>query len=122
MWLCISDAFLSIVHKDCAADELLVRARRSGDIKKLIPDAKEVKTIGNDYLYRAVVKRTVVAEALTKLALETVTYDNFKNSVRDKKLHSAYNRIWHVMADLQVIAPYTMPRPRASARKDKFPL
>lgn len=110
MWVCISDAFLSIVHKDCAADELLVRARRQGDIKKLIPDAKEVKTIGNDYLYRAVVKREVVAAALAKLALETIDYDNFKNTVRDNKLHNAFNRVWHVMVGLQVIPPYTSPR------------
>jgi hypothetical protein len=110
MWVCISDAFLSIVHKDCNPDELLVRARREGDIQKLIPGATVAKTIGNDYLFRAVVKRTVVAEALTKLAMETITYDNFKNTVRDNRLHSAYNRIWHVMADLQVIAPYTNPR------------
>lgn len=110
MWICISDAFLSIVHKDCAPDELLVRARRQGDIKKLIPEAKEVKTIGNDYLYRAVVKRTRVAEALANMAMDTIDYDNFKNTVRDNKLHNAFNRIWHVMAGLQVIAPYTSPR------------
>jgi hypothetical protein len=109
MWVCISDAFLSIVHKDCAPDELLVRARRQGDIKKLIPCATETKTVGNDYLYRAVVKRAVVAEALTKLAMSTIDYDNFKNTVRDNKLHSAFNRIWHVMADMQVIAPYSRP-------------
>lgn len=116
MWVCISDAFLSIVHKDCAADELLVRSRRENDIQKLIPDAVVVKTIGNDYLFRAVVKRTVVAEALTKLAMDTITYDNFKNTVRDNRLHSAYNRIWHVMADLQVIAPYSRPQPRKAQR------
>ena len=25
MWICLNNAFLSIVHKDCAPDELLVR-------------------------------------------------------------------------------------------------
>lgn len=109
MWVCLSGAFLSIVHKDCAADELLVRARRQGDIKKVFPGVKEVKTVGNDYLYRAVIKRSVVADALAKMALETIDYPNFKNTVRDNKLHNAYNRVWHVMADLQVIAPYSNP-------------
>lgn len=105
MWICLSDAFLSIVHKDCAEDELLVRARRPGDIEKVFPAAIVRKTVGNDYLFRAVVKRSEVGEALTKLAM-SADYDNFKNTVRDNKLHSAYNRIWHVMSPLQPIAPY----------------
>ena len=106
MWLCLSGAFLSIVHKDCAADELLVRARRQGDIQKVFPDAKVQKTIGNDYLFRAVIKRSVVGAAMVNL-VEDIEYDNFKNTVRDNKLHGAYNRIWHVMSDLQPIAPYS---------------
>lgn len=112
MWICLSDAFLSIVHKDCARDELLVRARRQGDIEKVFPDAVVLKTVGNDYLYRAAIKRTVVAEALSKLALETIDYPNFKNTVRDNKLHSAFNAIWHTIARLQAIAPYSRPSAR----------
>lgn len=112
MWLCLSDAFLSVVHKDCDADELLVRARREGDIETVFPDADVRKTVGNDYLYRAVIKRSVVAEAMTRLAMESIDYPNFKNTVRDNKLHSAFNRIWHVMADLQVIPPYSQPTRR----------
>lgn len=114
MWVCLSGAFLSIVHKDCAADELLVRARRQGDIKKVFPGVKEVKTVGNDYLYRAVIKRSVVAEALATMAMENIDYPNFKNTVRDNKLHGAYNRIWHVMADQQAIPPYS-----SSARRQR---
>ena len=106
MWICLSDAFLSIVHKDCEQDELLVRARRPGDIQKVFPDAKVNKTVGNDYLFRAVIKREVVARALADQALNQIDYPNFKNTVRDNKLHSAYNRIWHVMSPLQPIAPY----------------
>lgn len=117
MWICLSDAFLSIVHKDCQPDELLVRARRQGDIQKVFPDAVVKKTIGNDYLYRATVKRTVVGEAMTKLAMDA-DYDNFKNTVRDNKLHSAFNRIWHVMADLQVVPPYSS---RQRTRRDMRP-
>ena len=40
MWIMLSDSFLSIVHKDCAQDELLVRARRPSDIESVFPDAK----------------------------------------------------------------------------------
>lgn len=109
MWICLSDAFLSIVHKDCQPDELLVRARRQGDIQKVFPDAKVKKTIGNDYLYRAVIKREVVAKALADQALSQIDYPNFKNTVRDNKLHSAFNAIWHTIARLQAIAPYSRP-------------
>lgn len=118
MWICLSDAFLSIVHKDCEPDELLVRARRQGDIQKVFPDAVVKKTIGNDYLYRAAIKRTVVGEALATLAME-VDYDNFKNTVRDNKLHSAFSAIWHTIARLQVIPPYSSRRP---ARQRGLPL
>lgn len=106
MWICLSEGFLSIVHKDCEADELLVRARRQGDIERVFPDAKVKKTVGNDYLYRAVIKRSVVGEALVSLA-DNIVYDNFKNTVRDNKLHGAFNAIWHTISRLQAIAPYS---------------
>jgi hypothetical protein len=111
MWICLSDAFLSIVHKDCEPDELLVRARRQGDIQKVFPNAVVKKTIGNDYLYRAAIKRAEVAEAFATLALDTIDYPNFKNTVRDNKLHNAFNAIWHTVAKLQAIAPYSSRRP-----------
>jgi len=38
MWLMFSDCFLSVVSKDCGPAELLVRARREGDIEKVFPD------------------------------------------------------------------------------------
>lgn len=50
MWLCLNSAFLSIVFKDCAEDELLVRARRKGDIEKVFPDAKVIRSTDSDYL------------------------------------------------------------------------
>lgn len=105
MWIITNQAFLSVVHKDCQPDELLVRARREGDIEAVFPNAKVSKTIGNDYLFRARVKRTEVAAVLSK-QLQELTYDNFKNSIRDDQLHSACNRVWHTMASMQPIPPY----------------
>ena len=32
MWICLNNAFLSVVSKDCRPDELLVRARRKGEL------------------------------------------------------------------------------------------
>lgn len=109
MWLCFSNAFLSVVHKDCEPDELLVRARRKGDIEKIFPDADVKRTVGVDYLYRAVLKRSEVSEVMTKM-LMGYKANNFKDTVKDNQLHSAYMSIWSVMARLQRPAPYARPR------------
>lgn len=115
MWICLNNAFISIVHKDCAPDELLVRARRKGDIERVFPDAKVTRTPGNDYLFRAVLKRSRVAEALAA-EVAGIAYGNFKNSVRNNALHGAYGRVWSVMAGLQEVAPYASDRPAAARR------
>lgn len=106
MWIVTSDSFLSVVHKDCQPDELLVRARREGDIEAVFPKAKVKKTVGSDYLFRACIKRTEVAAVLSK-RLQELQYDNFKNSIRDDQLHSACNKVWHTMAAMQPIPPYS---------------
>jgi hypothetical protein len=53
MWLMFSNCFLSIVRKDCGEAELLVRARRRGDIERMFPSAKVTEDTKTDYLYRA---------------------------------------------------------------------
>jgi len=40
MWIMTNNSYLSIVSKDCGPAELLVRARRAGDIERVFPDAK----------------------------------------------------------------------------------
>ena len=113
MWVCLSDAFLSIVHKECGPDELLVRARRPGDIERVFPGAKVIKSPDTDYLFRTVLPRATVAEALAR-QVEDIRYQNFKDSVADNKLHNAYSRVWGTMANLQPTAPYSG---RASRQK-----
>lgn len=109
MWLCLNDCFLSIVSKDCARDELLVRARRKGDIEKVFPEAAVRRDARADYLFRAVVKRREIANALAG-EVQRIAYGNFKDSVDDgnaagRRLHDAYMRVWSAMATLQ-------PKPR----------
>ena len=106
MWLCLNDLFLSFVSKDCAEDELMVRARRPGDIEKLFPDAKVTRYTKSDYLFRAPVKKDAVKAALVA-EVDRIVYSNFKASVRDNDLHNAYNRVWSVMAELQPTKPYS---------------
>lgn len=108
MWVCLNDAFLSIVSKDCKPHELLVRARRKGDIEKLFPTAKVVRVDHADYLFRAVVKRTEVAAAMAG-EVARVDYPNFKDSVDDDRLHDAYMRVWTAMASLQPRRPGLLP-------------
>lgn len=106
MWICHNQAFLSIVHKDCSPDHLMVRARVKGHIEKIFPKAKVRQTLGNDYQFRAVVSRIDVANALAEIAFD-IDYPNFKDSVANDALHGAYNRVWSAMSSLQEYAPYS---------------
>ena len=115
MWICLKSAFLSVVHKDCQPDELLVRARVAGHIESVFPGAVVRRTYSTDYLFRAVVKREEVARALTEVVMDYQA-PNFKNSVKDHTLHGAYNNVWSTMARLQETPPYS-PGPRSGAPK-----
>ena len=64
MWIMTNNSYLSIVSKDCGPAELLVRARRAGDIEKVFPNAKVTRQTGSDYLYRAILPRDVVKQTL----------------------------------------------------------
>lgn len=116
MWLCTSGSFLSIVHKDCPADSLLVRARVKGHIDAVFPEAKVFTEDGSDYQFRAVIKRSDVASALEQ-QVHDLGYSNFKNTVRNRPLHDAFARIWHVMAALQPKPPYSQYSGRGVRQK-----
>jgi hypothetical protein len=100
MWIMTNDSYLSIVSKDCGPAELLVRARRAGDIEKVFPEAKVTRNTNSDYLYRAVLPRDVVKQALAAM-IDHIDYPNFKDSVEDRSLHAAYVGVWCAMAGLQ---------------------
>ena len=108
MWICLNKAFLSIVTpgSDPASKQLLVRARRPGDIESVFPGAKVEKRPERDYLFRALLDRHVVAAAIAA-EVSGIGYDNFKNSVKNNRLHDAFARIWSVMAALQPTRPYS---------------
>ena len=106
MWVCLSNSFLSIVHKDCGPDELLVRARRPGDIEAVFPEAKVVKSTDTDYLFRAVISRACVAATIAA-EVSAIDYNNFKNSVKNNRLHDAYAAVWSIMVKLQPTRPYS---------------
>lgn len=109
MWICLNNAFFSIVEdNDCDQTTILVRARRKGDIEKIFPEGADLveKTYSRDYLYRAYLNRDYVADVIAETVLN-ISYPNFKSSVTDKKLANAYGSFWHTHADLQASPPYS---------------
>jgi hypothetical protein len=113
MWVCLNNAFFSIVApaaKDADPEtHLMVRARRPGDIERVFPDAKVVELDGRDYQFRAYIDRVEVGTALMHEVM-AIDYGNFKNSVKDDRLHHAYNSFWHSHAKLQPRPPYSRIR------------
>lgn len=113
MWIMLNDCFFSIVYKDCARDELMVRARRPGDIEKVFPGTSVTEYTASDYHYRAAIKKEAIKVAMIG-EIDRITYSNFKSSVDDRPLHDAYLKVWSAMADLQPRAPYSGRAPRRS--------
>jgi hypothetical protein len=100
MWIFLNDSFLSIVQKPGDRDHLTVRARLRGDIEAVFPAAEVVEGAGTDYRFRARIPRSAVAEALMQKVM-SLSYPNFKSSVRNHERHDAYMDVWDVMNELQ---------------------
>lgn len=107
MWISFNNAFLSIIEPTPGSDNLLVRARRPGDIEAVFGESYKVeKRPERDYLFRALIPRDVVAQAVAD-SVRGISYGNFKASVRNTKLHDAYAAVWSIMARLQPTPPYS---------------
>jgi hypothetical protein len=103
----LNDAFLSIVQHEKGTDNLLVRARRPGDIEKVFGRRTIVsRTTDADYLYRATITREDVRRAVEN-EVNRICYPNFKSSVENKELHDAYMGVWTTMSKLQDPEPYS---------------
>lgn len=97
MWIFQNDSFLSLVAHRGNPGMLLVRARRAGDIEAVFPGAKTWVDKSADYPHRAEVPTDEVA-AVVADRVRRISYDNFKNSVRERRCHDAYMDVWSVMA------------------------
>ena len=100
MWLFFNDSFLSIVEKPGDADSLTVRGRIAGDIESVFPSAEIEADAGTDYRFRAKIAREEVARVIAE-RVSSISYSNFKGSVRDHRRHDAYLDIWRVMYEWQ---------------------
>jgi hypothetical protein len=98
MWLFCNDSFLSIVAPTATRKtrNLLVRARREGDIERVFGAVKVEHTPKRDYAYRAFIARRVVSRAMAD-EVERISYTNFKNSVEEIDRHDAYLSVWTTM-------------------------
>jgi hypothetical protein len=105
MWIMLYDCFFSIVSKDCAPDELMVRARRPGDIEKVFKGYKATEYTQSDYHYRCAIPKKVIIAALTT-EIEDIDYSNFKNAIKDDKFHRAASDMWFTLSRLQPLPPY----------------
>jgi len=96
MWIGLNDGWLSIVENYNDKNTLLVRARKLEHLLKAFPMCEYWRDLDADYPFRAYIPRKVVAKVIAK-RIEDINYPNFKNSVEEDKLHSAYNEVWQTM-------------------------
>lgn len=96
MWVALTEGWLSIVaHRD-KPDHLLVRARNPKHIRRAFPDEEMYTNADADYPFRADVLREDVARFLVR-RLELMTYDNFKNTIKEDAYHDAALDVWRTM-------------------------
>ena len=127
MWIFLNNAFLSIVSDKENPSNLLVRARRDGDIQRVFPRARAWTTPTSDYRYRASVPRAYVAKVLA-LQIEKIDYTNLKDSVTDESRHIVYVQVWRQMfiwqgVMVEKLGPVASPPVTAKKpRRKRWPL
>lgn len=116
MWVFLTDSFLSIVVDPDRPGNLLVRARRRQDIKRVFPEARVDSRSGTDYAFRASLPRPMVGAAI-EAEVRRVDYENFKDEVglpprgkrnasrESRERHDCYLRVWQAMLGFQKQAP-----------------
>ena len=100
MWICFNDGFVSAVQDRGDARRLVVRARRKEHLEVLFPASEGFKIITaapftSDYKYRVFVSKVDFARIVTERIMN-ISYDNFKNSVKDDRLHDLYGDFWEL--------------------------
>lgn len=117
MWLCLNDAFFSIVDPGDAAPPgsngtcLLVRARIKGDLERYFPEAEILEDAGTDYRYRVIIKRAYVYELVTD-SVTKINYTNFKDSVDSNTLLDLYHQFWDAAWSVQEKLRNALPTKR----------
>lgn len=112
MWILTNKGLLSVVADRDDPDRLLVRARQKGLLEELLGRCEvlqahialgdyEIKVFEDqtaDYPYRVFMHREPFTYLIESEA-EHIDYTNFKNSVKDDRLHALYMRVWGILGD-----------------------
>lgn len=93
MWICFNDAFVSVVASDKDPKVLMVRARAHDHLTNLFGTHKIHVTPDNDYRYRVYCDKGTW-QNIVDARIQNIDYTNFKNSVKNKKLHDLYLEFW----------------------------
>jgi hypothetical protein len=104
MWIHTQKGFLSIIQPPGETDDkfLLVRARVKGDIEAHFPEAKVGFTPHRDYRFRSLIPRIRVRDVIAKTVF-SIDYDNYKDSITDRRRREWYSKVWSDMMDMQEI-------------------
>lgn len=104
MWLCLNDGFVSIVQDRKDKNKLWARARSRKHLREFIrPLGRKVEiqeTPSGDYRHRVLLPRSAVSKLVAK-HVESIDYDNFKKSVKERRLHDMYLGWWFDHFDYQ---------------------
>lgn len=103
MWIFLNDAMVSAVAHKTRPGFFMVRARLIGDLERVFPGCKVNRTPTADYLFRTVVSRKTLGEALVA-AVSRIDYPNFKASVPfgHANRSRAYHQVWDCMLNAQL--------------------
>lgn len=103
MWICLPNAFMSIVQDKNDSNRLVARARASSHLYSVFGSkANVIETTDSDYRYRVFLTREEMAMVLSDLLLD-VDYDNFKakTGTVDPDLAEMYGKWWYDHYKLQ---------------------
>ena len=94
MWICLNNAFVSIVEDTKNPTHVFVRGRRFEDVRNFVGDLYTItQTDHRDYRFRAYVEKFNLSKILAKCA-DKIDYGNFKDSVQDDDLKYFYGEVW----------------------------
>jgi len=102
MWIAMNDSFVSIVADREYEMGVVVRARVKEDLVALFPDHQKdiIESEDSDYRFRLFLDQQYVAMTIEERVMG-ISYDNFKNSVKQGWRKAAYTKIWEVMYTVQ---------------------
>lgn len=100
----MNDGFVSVVANHENKEHLLVRGRSRKHLENIFKGYKDPQTNkpfvvhetpGNDYGFRVFCSKGMWTRIVTD-RVRKIDYTNFKNSVKEDKLHRLYEDFWHL--------------------------